>query len=130
MEEVIVLKDECEQKVLKLEKQLEETKNQEDLRAENEKLKETISLLEMERKSNHNFCQKALQVLDSANSISTNSEDFDSLKQELKQKQAEIDKLRGREKHFKESNEIFQQKLMILTEENRKLRGQRPINHY
>jgi chromosome segregation ATPase len=46
----------------------------------------------------------------------------------IQQKNVEIDKLRSREKHFKESNEIFQQKLQILTEENRKLRGQRPLN--
>jgi hypothetical protein len=46
----------------------------------------------------------------------------------IQQKNVEIEKLRSREKHFKESNEIFQQKLQILTEENRKLRGQRPLN--
>lgn len=128
MEEVVILKDECEVKVLKLEKQLAGMRSLTELQAENEKLKETISLLETERKSNQSACEKALQVLDSAKEA--RNEDFEALRTELKQKQAEIEKLRGREKHFKESNEIFQQKLMILTEENRKLRGQRPMNHY
>ena len=61
---------------------------------------------------------------DSSNSTTVNQ------KQEelIQQKNVEIEKLRSREKHFKESNEIFQQKLQILTEENRKLRGQRPLN--
>ena len=66
-----------------------------------------------------------MEVLDAASKV-----DVEKLQQELKNKQIEIEKLRGREQHFKESNEIFQQKLLILTEENRKLKGQRPLNHY
>lgn len=61
---------------------------------------------------------------DSSNSTTVNQKQEDL----IQQKNVEIEKLRSREKHFKESNEIFQQKLQILTEENRKLRGQRPLN--
>lgn len=122
MEEIIQLKDEGEQRMAKLEKQ----QGNSDLVQENENLKETIKLLEMERLKSKNVCEQALQVLDTAAS----SENIEELKQELKLKQVEIEKLKGREKHFKESNEIFQQKLVLLTEENRKLRGQRPLNHY
>lgn len=109
------------------------------LEEENKKLKDTIKLLELERFSTKNVCEQAIQVLDQQNSAKSsqttpNSEllqtELDQIRQELRQKQVEIDKLQGREKHFKESNEIFQQKLLILTEENRKLKGQRPINHY
>ena len=122
MEEIIQLKDEGEQKMILM---LERGKNKEtpDLIKENENLKETIKLLEMERLSSKKVCEEALQLLDS-------KENLEELKQELKLKHAEIEKLKGREKHFKESNEIFQQKLLLLTEENRKLRGQRPLNHY
>lgn len=122
MEEIIQLKDEGEQKMILM---LERGKNKEtpDLIKENENLKETINLLEMERLSRKKVCEEALQLLDS-------KENLEELKQELKLKHAEIEKLKGREKHFKESNEIFQQKLLLLTEENRKLRGQRPLNHY
>ena len=122
MEEIIQLKDEGEQKMILM---LERGKNKEtpDLIKENENLKETIKLLEMERLSRKKVCEEALQLLDS-------KENLEELKQELKLKHAEIEKLKGREKHFKESNEIFQQKLLLLTEENRKLRGQRPLNHY
>lgn len=134
MEEVIQLKDEGDQKILALEKQLKCAESAGSVESkdlllaeENKKLKETIKLLELEQQSNKNACKQALQVLDAAKAeTSTDLE----LVQELKQKQAEIDKLRGREQHFKESNEIFQQKLILLTEENRKLRGQRPLNHY
>jgi chromosome segregation ATPase len=123
MEEIIQLKDEAEQKILTLEKQLETGTCSNDLLKENENLKDTIKLLEMERKSSKNACEQALKVLDSGLSL-------EELNQELKLKQAEIEKLKGREQHFKESNEIFQQKLLLLTEENRKLKGQRPLNHY
>lgn len=78
------------------------------------KLKETIRLLELERSSTQSVCQKAIQVLDSKADPS-----YEAL---LK----EVDKLRSREQHFKEANEIFQQKLQVLTEENRRLRGLRP----
>lgn len=122
MEEIIQLKDEAERKILTLEKQKEKG-NLTDLSKENETLKETIRLLEMERLSSKNVCEEAIKVLDS-------TENLDGIKQELKLKQAEIEKLKGREQHFKESNEIFQQKLLLLTEENRKLKGQRPLNHY
>ena len=61
---------------------------------------------------------------DSSNLTTVNQKQEDL----IQQKNVEIEKLRSREKHFKESNEIFQQKLQILTEENRKLRGQRPLN--
>ena len=71
-------------------------------------LKETIRLLELERSSTRNVCQKAIQVLDA---------------KETEQLQREIEKLRAREQHFREANEIFQQKLQLLTEENRRLRG-------
>lgn len=78
------------------------------------KLKETIRLLELERSSTQSVCQKAIQVLDSKA-----DPNYEAL---LK----EVDKLRSREQHFKEANEIFQQKLQVLTEENRRLRGLRP----
>lgn len=133
MEEVIQLKDEGENQVLNLEKMISDLMScseSYDLKAENEKLKETLKLLELERSSNKNVCKQALQVLDAAARSSSPLEEAEKLQLELKQKQVELEKLRGREQHFKESNEIFQQKLMILTEENRKLRGQRPINHY
>lgn len=120
MEEIIQLKDEAERNILILEKQKGNPAN---LSKENETLKETIRLLEMERLSSKNVCEEAIKVLDS-------TENLDAIKQELKLKQAEIEKLKGREQHFKESNEIFQQKLLLLTEENRKLKGQRPLNHY
>lgn len=128
MEEVIQLKDEGEVQVLKLEKKISDLMNCEnsDLKAENERLKESLKLLELERSSNKNVCKEALEVLDAARY----SVDVEKLQLELKQKQVELEKLRGREHHFKESNEIFQQKLLILTEENRKLKGQRAINHY
>lgn len=129
MEEVIQLKDESEHQILKLEKKISDLMSTEsapnDLKIENEKLKETIKLLDLERSSNKNVCKQALEVLDAASKV-----DVEKLQQELKNKQIEIEKLRGREQHFKESNEIFQQKLLILTEENRKLKGQRPLNHY
>lgn len=129
MEEVIQLKDESEHQILKLEKKISDLMSPEsapnDLKIENEKLKETIKLLDLERSSNKNVCKQALEVLDAASKV-----DLEKLQQELKNKQIEIEKLRGREQHFKESNEIFQQKLLILTEENRKLKGQRPLNHY
>lgn len=105
------------------------------LRGDNERLRETIKLLELERNSTKIFCQKAMEVIESSRTSSTTpaqesslSLELEQVRVELKQKQVEIDKLRGREQHFKESNEIFQQKLVILNEENRKLRGQRPIN--
>lgn len=124
MEEIIQLKDEAEQKILSLEKDQRTNSPDDDLlKKENENLKETIKLLEMERKSSKTVCEQAIKVLDSGVNL-------DELQQELKLKQAEIEKLKGREQHFKESNEIFQQKLLFLTEENRKLRGQRPLNHY
>lgn len=132
MEEVIQLKDSGEHEILKLEKKISDLMNsggnQNDFKEENEKLKETIKLLELERSSNKNVCKQALEVLDAASKKSP--VEVEKLQDELKQKQVEIEKLRGREQHFKESNEIFQQKLMILTEENRKLKGQRPLNHY
>lgn len=78
------------------------------------KLKETIRLLELERSSTQNVCQKAIQVLDSKADRS-----YEALVKE-------VEKLRSREQHFKEANEIFQQKLKVLTEENRRLRGLRP----
>ncbi len=127
MEEVVQLKDEGEKQLIKFEKKLSELESDANLQKENETLKETIKLLEMERTSNKNACKQALEVLDAAAHPKTVPED---LQEELRQKQVEIEKLRGREQHFKESNEIFQQKLMILTEENRKLKGQRPLNHY
>ncbi len=71
-------------------------------------LKETIRLLELERSSTRNVCQKAIQVLDS---------------KESEQMLREIEKLKAREQHFREASEIFQQKLQVLTEENRRLRG-------
>lgn len=71
-------------------------------------LKETIRLLELERSSTQNVCQKAIQVLDAKDSS-------------LLQK--ELEKLKAREQHLREANEIFQQKLHMLTEENRRLRG-------
>lgn len=126
MEEIIQLKDEAEQKILTLEKQRNNpaiiSSDSSDVLKENIKLNEIIKLLEMERLSSKNVCEQALKVLDSGS--------LEELNQELKLKQAEIEKLKGREQHFKESNEIFQQKLLLLTEENRKLRGQRPLNHY
>ena len=135
MEEVIQLKDEGELQILNLEKKISDLIRGEtekvaanDLEAENEKLKETLKLLELERSSNKNVCKQALEVLDAA--ARNSPAEVERLQEELKHKQIEIEKLRGREQHFKESNEIFQQKLMILTEENRKLKGQRPINHY
>ena len=135
MEEVIQLKDEGEHEILKLEKKISDLMNSEisstnddNLKIENEKLKETVKLLELERSSNKNVCKQALEVLDAA--AKNSPVEVEKLQKELKQKQNEIDKLRGREQHFKDSNEIFQQKLMILTEDNRKLKGQRPINHY
>lgn len=135
MEEIIQLKDDGEKQLRKLEKKLAEYENAKvgdnNLERENKKLKETIKLLEMERNSNKNACKQALEVLDAAATTKKeDSEDTQILKEKLKQQQIEIDKLRGREQHFKESNEIFQQKLMILTEENRKLKGQRPLNLY
>lgn len=135
MEEIIQLKDDGEKQLIKLEKKLAEYENAKvsdnDLERENKKLKETIKLLEMERNSNKNACKQALEVLDAAATTKKeDTEDTQILKEKLKQQQIEIDKLRGREQHFKESNEIFQQKLMILTEENRKLKGQRPLNLY
>lgn len=135
MEEVIQLKDEGEHQILKLEKKISDLMIGEtdkeypnDLKIENEKLKETVKLLELERSSNKNVCKQALEVLDAA--AKNFPVDMEKLQQELKNKQTEIEKLRSREQHFKESNEIFQQKLLILTEENRKLKGQRPLNHY
>ena len=126
MEEIVQLKDEAEQKILTLEKQKDTTPaisfDSLDILKENDNLKEIVKLLEMERLSSKNVCEQALKVLDSGN--------LEELNQELKLKQAEIEKLKGREQHFKESNEIFQQKLLLLTEENRKLKGQRPLNHY
>ena len=71
-------------------------------------LKETVRLLELERSSTRNVCQKAIQVLDS---------------KETEQMAKEMEKLRARERHFREASEIFQQKLQVLTEENRRLRG-------
>ena len=126
MEEIVQLKDEAEQKILTLEKQKDTTPaisfDSLDILKENDNLKEIVKLLEMERLSSKNVCEQAFKVLDSGN--------LEELNQELKLKQAEIEKLKGREQHFKESNEIFQQKLLLLTEENRKLKGQRPLNHY
>ena len=155
MEEIVQLKDEAEQKILTLEKQKTPEISSDSLK-ENENLKEIIKLLEMERLSSKNVCEQALKVLDSGNLEELKQDLKQDLKQELKQdlnqdlkqdlkqeqdlkqdlnqelklKQAEIEKLKGREQHFKESNEIFQQKLLLLTEENRKLKGQRPLNHY
>ena len=135
MEEVSQLKDEGENQILKLEKKISDLKGEgtdkdspHDLKIENEKLKETMKLLELERTSNKNVCKQALEVLDAA--ARNSPVEVEKLQEELKHKQVEIEKLRGREQHFKESNEIFQQKLIILTEENRKLKGQRPLNHY
>lgn len=125
MEEIIQLKDEAEQKILTLEKHQNNpaiSSDSSDILKENVNLKEIIKLLEMERLSSKNVCEQAIKVLDSGS--------LEELNQELKLKQTEIEKLKGREQHFKESNEIFQQKLLLLTEENRKLRGQRPLNHY
>lgn len=169
MEEVLQLKDDGEKQTIQLRKRISDLEQENEiliesinnkekdkngyqnqtstpqnynLKEENEKLKETIKLLELERFSTKNVCEQAIQVLDQQKSTkssqidssSTNFEllqtELNQIRQELKQKQIEIDKLQGREKHFKESNEIFQQKLLILTEENRKLKGQRPINHY
>ena len=170
MEEVLQLKDDGEKQLIQLRNQISELERENEiliesinskekdenghqnqnnkpqniiLKEENEKLKETIKLLELERFSTKNVCEQAIQVLDQQNSIKSSQKDpsssatfellqaeLNQIRQELKQKQVEIDKLQGREKHFKESNEIFQQKLLILTEENRKLKGQRPINHY
>ncbi len=71
-------------------------------------LKETIRLLELERSSNRNVCQKAIEVLDS---------------KEIELLQKEVDRLKSKEQHYREANEIFQQKVQVLTEENRRLRG-------
>lgn len=72
------------------------------------RLKETIRLLELERSSNRNVCQKAIEVLDS---------------KEIELLQKEVDRLKSKEQHYREANEIFQQKVQVLTEENRRLRG-------
>jgi len=101
-----------------------------DLTQENEKLKQVIKLLEMERDASKEYCKEAMKVMEQNSAHPSPS--LDSLQMELSKaqadlqlKQGEVDKLRSREQHFRESNEIFQQKLMVLSEENRKLRGQR-----
>lgn len=125
MAEVIKAKDEAEAEVKKLQErinalqarnsQLEAELMTKETAALNvdevAQLKETIRLLELERSSTRNVCEKAIQVLDS---------------KELEQLQKELEKLRAREAHFREANEIFQQKVQHLTEENRRLRGIRP----
>jgi hypothetical protein len=101
----------------------------EQLRADKTRLQETLKLLELERDSSKSVCQKAIEVLD-RRKVEEQDEaraiELEETRADLAAKQAEIEKLRSREQHFRESNEIFQQKLMLLSEENRRLRGQRP----
>lgn len=112
------------------------------LQEEVAKLRQTVRLLELERSSTKNVCQKAIEVLDQQHRHPSAADEAQqqrlaALEAELvqqreqcQQRQVEIDKLRGREQHFRESNEIFQQKLQLLTDENRKLRGQRQLVLY
>ena len=98
-----------------------------DLRGENVALKERIRVLEAARDSGAGNDEKAPRAdeSDSTPSVEAMRAELRKLQTDLQQKQHEVDKFRGREQHFRESNEIFQQKLVVLSEENRRLRGQR-----